>query len=363
MRLFNLFSKRTQNVPDPRGEYPVPRLKDLILFVTDRCNMKCDHCMFWERIDNPGAEMDLPELEKISRSIPPLRTLSLTGGEPFLRNDLAKILDIFYTHNQTHHIQVNTNGILMERMEQLICKDLALKNQHFLTCQVSLDGLEETHDRLRRMPGSFKKITKNLQRLVELQKDHPYFRAVVLTNVNRGNYKDIEPLADILWNEVGVEHTYDLVRGVSFSAWGIPQDIAVHEDPRDCDLPPRELLPEILETIRRVNAREGHRFDQCVRQVGIQVDMYRKKPSPIRCLSAGRTVGVIYSDGSVAACEFTQPFATLQEHDYDLGRLWQSQSADLRRSQITGCTCAHSCFVLTSLQEWEEQQAAIAAKG
>src|SRR5690606_16156964 len=131
------------------------------------------------------------------------------------------------------------------------------------------------------------------KRLVALQQDHPYFHVVVLTNVNRNNYKDIEPLADLLWNEVGVDHVYDLVRGISFSAWGIPEDIVVHEDPRDCDLPPREELDNIMETIRRINAREGSRYDQCVRQVEIQIGMYKQKPSPIRCLSAGRTAGVI----------------------------------------------------------------------
>src|SRR5690606_10629802 len=99
------------------------------------------------------------------------------------------------------------------------------------TYQVSIDGLSETHDRVRRMPGSFEKIIRNLKRLVALQQDHPYFHVVVLTNVNRNNYKDIEPLADLLWNEVGVDHVYDLVRGISFSAWGIPEDIVVHEDP------------------------------------------------------------------------------------------------------------------------------------
>ena len=237
MRFSELMPWRKARTVHPQGNYPDPWLKDLILFVTDRCNMKCDHCMFWERIDNPGDELSLEQMGNIARSTPPLRTLSLTGGEPFLRNDLVRILEIFYQFNHTHHIQVNTNGLLMERMEQLVKKDLALQYEHFLTYQVSIDGLSETHDRVRRMPGSFEKIIRNLKRLVALQQDHPYFHVVVLTNVNRNNYKDIEPLADLLWNEVGVDHVYDLVRGISPA--GIPEDIVVHEDPRDCDLPRR----------------------------------------------------------------------------------------------------------------------------
>ena len=83
------------------GELPSPPF--LVLFINSVCNMKCDHCMFWERIDNPGEEMALSDMETVARSIPPLRTLSLTGGEPFLRSDLSKILDLFYRENQTHH--------------------------------------------------------------------------------------------------------------------------------------------------------------------------------------------------------------------------------------------------------------------
>lgn len=359
MRFPRLFRGAKPLETDPRGTYPEPRLKDLILFVTDRCNMRCDHCIFWERIDHPGPEMTLDQLRRIARSLPPLRTLAVTGGEPFLRNDLPQIVETFFRDNQTHHIQVNTNGLLSDRMIHLVELDLASQCRHYLTYQVSLDGLEATHDRIRRLPGSFRKITENLRVLSNLTQQHPYFRVVALTNVNRGNYHEIEPLAQFLWNEIGVEHAYDLVRGSGFSAWDIPEEIRVHEDPRDCELPPLEELPAILETIGSINRREGNRFEQCVRQVEAQVGLYHGKPAPFRCLSAGRTAGVIYSDGSVTACEFTTPFAHLEHYDYDLQRLWQSPEAAQRRSQITGCSCAHSCFVLTSLQEWEEQKAKI----
>lgn len=342
---------------DPRGTYPEPRVKDLILFVTDRCNMRCDHCMFWQRIDNPGQEMTLEELQTLARTSWPLRTVAITGGEPFLRGDLAGIVEAFFRDNQTHHVQINTNGLLMDRMEDLVTRDLALHYQHYLTYQVSLDGLAETHDRVRRLPGSFTKILRNLERLVELMRGHPFFRVVVLTNINKNNYHEIEELARILWDETGVEHTYDLVRGASFSTWNIPHAIRQEEDPRECDLPPREELESILERIRRVNEREGSRFNQCVRQLEVQVGLYLGRPAPFYCLSAGRTAAVVYSDGSVAACEFTTPFARLADFDFDLPRLWTSPAAQTRRKQIQCCSCAHSCFVLTSLQEWEEQQA------
>ncbi len=356
MRFSKWFHQSKDQLSDPRGSYPDPTLKDLILFVTERCNMRCDHCLFWRRIDRPGQELTLEQLHSVADSIPPLRTLAITGGEPFLRPDLPEIVETFYQRNHTQHIQVNTNGLLMERMTDLVELDLALRFEKHLTYQVSVDGLEDTHDRLRQTPGSFKRIMENLKLLVAYSKTHPFFRVVVLTNVNGRNYGEIDALGHYLWEEIGVPHVYDLVRGVSFSSWGIPKEIRVDEDPRNCDFPPLDKLESILDIIKNINTREGGQFDQCVRQLEIQIEQYLGKPAPFRCLTAGRTVGVVYSDGSIAACEFTTPFATLSEYDYDLGVLWRSQEADQRRSQITRCACSHTCFVLTSLQEWEEQR-------
>jgi MoaA/NifB/PqqE/SkfB family radical SAM enzyme len=355
--MFNRLKQWFDSSPsDPRGTYPDPQLKDIILFVTDRCNMKCDHCMFWERIDQPGDEHSLHELELMAASVSPLRTVSITGGEPFLRNDLNQIIETFYRDNHSHHVQVNTNGLLMKRMEDLVTSDLALKYEHYLTFQVSIDGPEEQHDKVRCMPGSFKKIVENLKRLVDLKAKHPFFRPVVLTNINRSNYEYIEDIAKTLWDEVGVEHAYDMVRGESFSAWGIPDSIRQQEDPRDSDLPPMEKMDGILAAIKRINEREGGVHGQCVQQLETQINLYKGIPAPFKCLSAGRTIGVVYSDGSVAACEFTTPFGNLADHNYDLGKLWASEMAEHRRKQITGCSCCHSCFVLTSLVEWEEQR-------
>jgi MoaA/NifB/PqqE/SkfB family radical SAM enzyme len=340
---------------DERGMFPEPQLRDVILFVTDRCNLRCKHCMFWERIDSPGAEMPLDNLQKIARSIPALRTVVLTGGEPFLRKDIAQIVETFYAENRCCHLQIDSNGLVIESMVDLVEKDIAAKYQSHLSFQISLDGFEEKHEAIRQAPGSFTKTVANIKRLVALKKDHPFFRIVVLTNINKNNYNDIEALSDFLSNDVGVDHAFDIVRGSGHSSWGIPKEIITEENPRDCDFPPLDELQRIMDLITRIDEREGGVHAQFVRQLQYQVDLYLGRPIPFRCLTAGRTIGTIYSNGAVAACEFTKPFAHLEDYQYDLNKLWQSQFAEERRNQIKGCRCCHSCFVLTSMEEWENQ--------
>ncbi|MBD3265449.1 radical SAM protein [bacterium] len=356
MRLPSFLHKFSSTRYDPRGAYPDPILKDLLVFVTDRCNMRCQHCMFWQRIDSPGNEMPLASIQAIAKSIDPLRTAVLTGGEPFLRKDIRAIVETFYRDNGAKHVQVDSNGLVIEPMVQLVQSDIARRYENHLSYQVSIDGFAETHDRLRQTPGSFNKIIANLKRLVDLKEKHTHFRLVVLTNINQHNYQEIDALAQFLWDEVGVDHAYDIVRGSEHSTWNIPPDIKVDENPRDCDFLPREALGGIMNTVKEIDRREGGAHAQFVRQLEYQVDLYLGRPVPFRCLTAGRTIGTIYSDGSVAACEFTNPFAHLSDYQYDLGRLWRSEIAKKQRGRLTGCRCCHSCFMLTSMEEWERQQ-------
>ncbi|MFH1744196.1 MAG: radical SAM protein [bacterium] len=351
MRRF--FSRKPSSSPNAQVPYPEARLKDLIFFVTDRCNMRCDHCMFWRRVDSPGPELGCDEIEKTAQSVPPLRTAALTGGEPFLRQDLWEIVRTFFQRNRTHHVQVDTNGLLLDRMLEVIDRFADLSPGRYLTYQVSLDGLSETHDRLRRTPGSFERVLSSLKACREVQSKVPYFRVVVLTNVNRENVNEIEPLAGLL-SGMQIPHVYDFVRGAGFSAWDVPKDIQIEDDPRDCALPSLEELKDLMERIAGIEKREGGEFGQWITQLRYQIDLYQGGRPPFPCLSAGRTAGVVYSDGSVTACEFTQPFARLADYDFDLGRLWAGPEAGGRRSQITHCRCAHSCFLLTSHQEWLE---------
>ncbi len=311
--------------------------------------------MFWQRIDDPGPEMTVEQMMRIAGSTASLQTLGITGGEPFLRKDLHEIVDGFFRENGTNHIQVNTNGLLLDRMLELAEQGYYEKYGKFLTLQISLDGLEETHDALRALPGSFKRIVRNLRELIQLPKRIPGFRVNVLTNINKNNYDQIEPIAELLWSDIGVEHAYDIVRGYGFSVWNMPANVGQEEGPRDSDLPPAEKLEEIVAAIRRIDEREGGTMAPFVRQLEVQVGQYLNQPAPFRCLSAGRVTGVVYSDGSVAACEFTLPFANLSEFDFDIHALWTSAAGEKRRGEIKTCSCSHSCFTLTSMLEWEEQ--------
>ena len=63
----------------------------LILYVTNRCNFKCNFCFYHAEVEKGRKpnELSTAEIQRFSETLGPIIQLSLTGGEPFLRDDLA----------------------------------------------------------------------------------------------------------------------------------------------------------------------------------------------------------------------------------------------------------------------------------
>ncbi len=326
------------------GRYP---LDMLILYVTMRCNARCDHCFCWEDLNVGIREMTLEEIESLADSVPPMRQLLLTGGEPTLRRDLLEVARAFAKRGKTEMVRINTNGLKPDKLIELA---QAFKSEFpgvGMDFQLSLDGLEETHDRIRGVPGNFKKVIESLQKLYALRTELSAFSSHVLTVITEQNYRELLPLNDLLRSEVApdVVQGFELVRDVETTAWLIPQEVSEKGvGPKAMALPPREAFPQIAADLKTINARGPFRANAFHVHNLAQLRMVETGKEQYKCVTAGSAVGVVYSNGDVAHCEFTLPFANLAEFDYDFNVLWNSDAANERRRQISKCYCIHGCF-------------------
>ena len=60
----------------------------LILFINSLCNMKCEHCFYWQQL-NQRDDLTFEEIVALSEELGPIENLNLSGGEPFLRKEFA----------------------------------------------------------------------------------------------------------------------------------------------------------------------------------------------------------------------------------------------------------------------------------
>jgi MoaA/NifB/PqqE/SkfB family radical SAM enzyme len=326
------------------GLYP---LDVLIVYVTMRCNARCEHCFCWQQLNTNVREMTLPEFEKLADSIPRLRQLLLTGGEPMLRADLADIARAFARRGKAETILINSNGLQPEKIAALAGEFKTEFPGVGLVFQISLDGLEETHDRMRGVPGGFRKALESLRRVYALQPHYPALSAHALTVITDANHSELVALNDYLRREIApdIQHGFELVRGIKTTVWRLPPEIAETEvAPKTLGLPPIETFGRIARDLRAINRRGPYRANAFHVHNLAQLRMVATRREQYPCVTAGQSVGVVYCGGDVAHCEFTRPFANLMEFDYDFPALWRSAAAQQRRAQIRRCFCTHGCF-------------------
>ena len=140
----------------------------LVLFVTDRCNARCKHCLLADGVHKPdkSSELTLEEIEVLSKKMDPLLFLLPTGGEPFLRDDLGEIIKLFYKNNRVQNVGIPTNGFFTEKIVRIIKDILETCPNLDLGVDVSIDGVREKHDEIRGVRGLFDNAVRTFNELI-----------------------------------------------------------------------------------------------------------------------------------------------------------------------------------------------------
>jgi len=334
------------------------RLGTVILFVTSRCNAFCKTCFYWDELNRPG-DLSIEQIEKISRTMPQITDLWISGGEPTMRHDLSKIIDAFVTHNGIQRLIIPTNGLASARIEETVGHALENYPELDLYLNISIDGYGATHDEIRGVPGNWQKALHCIRSLDSMKKKHgDRFRRNVNTVVCAQNYQELETLADYLWRNHDLDgHYFNIIRGEAMAGDEIKQV-------------PAEVLPGVYRRASELTKRYGDRmfagddaltrFVKNVAYVGTITTHYRTQLAnfagasawPMPC-TAGETIAVIDYNGDVRACELRGKFATLADYDYDFGALWSAAGRKQELEAIDGgkaCWCTHVCFIHDSLR-------------
>lgn len=137
------------------GQASDRRLHSVTLAVTNKCNYRCWHCYNAGRSQN---EISLPVLQKVAKRIQDLGAVmvTLSGGEPLLRDDLEEIAKAF---DERTCLNINTtgDGLTLERA-------VALHKSGIFAMGISLDSTDEKeHDRMRGRKGAFKTALNALE--------------------------------------------------------------------------------------------------------------------------------------------------------------------------------------------------------
>lgn len=129
------------------------------VIVTYRCNARCNMCSRFKKPSKPEEEISIETIRKL----PKMYFTNITGGEPFIREDLKDIVRELY--KKSDRIVISTNGFFTERIIDL-CKEFPN-----VGIRISIEGLEETNNKIRGLEDGFNRGYSTLKKLVELK--HP----------------------------------------------------------------------------------------------------------------------------------------------------------------------------------------------
>jgi len=301
--------------------------KILTFFITNSCNAKCSHCFNWQT--RAVDELSLGEIQKINFNV--FNSVSITGGEPTLRVDLADICKQVVKNK----IYLNTNGLMPNRIAEVIEKIGA----SMVNVTVSLDGTKNLHNQIRGI-DCFDSAVETLKLCKKANVD-----VTILTTVSRFNIADIPQFMDYLKTEGlftqkgnvvfniarGLEHVFNLDPSLNF-----------YHNPRDNSTV--LTLAELKMAYSQIKPYMTNQ-NRVVWKYSLKMLSQHKKIVP--CY-AGNLEMVLHSNGDVAACEYTKPFANIREYNYDLLALWNSKTAQTVRNKLT-CYCIHPCNLNTSI--------------
>ncbi len=146
-------------------------------------------CNIWrsEPTEDPTLEQIKRIFDENSDLLSGLRFIQLTGGEPFLRDDLPEIAEIVHDAAPNCTIWCPTNGLLPEKIVDTVTEIISSIGGERLGITVSLDGEGKIHDIQRGIDGSYKKAMETLRNLNALKKKNRFLLSTGLT-LTKDNY-------------------------------------------------------------------------------------------------------------------------------------------------------------------------------
>ncbi len=130
---------------------------EALICITYRCNAHCHMCNIWKNPSQRKQEITVTDIKKLPNG---LEFANITGGEPFMRDDIEDIVKTVL--KKTKRLVISTNGYFTDKIVKLARK------YPQIGVRVSIEGLPAANDELRGLKDGFDHGIRTLIALHEL---------------------------------------------------------------------------------------------------------------------------------------------------------------------------------------------------
>ena len=321
------------------GVYP----SFVMLQLTQRCNSRCAMCGIWQ--EERTRELKTREIAKIfgNRLFDELRWVNITGGEPYLRPDFAKVLEaISKARPSLELFAIATNGLLPDRIVKKTEKALELIRPYGkrMSVSISIDGIGELNDRQRGIPGSYEKALATMRGLSAI--DDEALSVGTSTVITRSNIHAVEEIYRCLKAETEHVSMFPVIESEYYGGEAAREDDLTDDE--------KKKIARFFDTTmsKELNSYYYGRISRMLTQKDA-------KKRVIPCLAGYRSMYVT-TEGDCYPCHLgTEDRWMGNLAEDDPMEIWFSRHADVVRETMKESTkcprCTNKCDIIANVKD------------
>ena len=308
----------TQNLYDTYKRYRtlqtnvIKALPIVILMPHSACNCRCVMCDIWKG-NRDLKQLTEDDISGIMSSLKHLRTqqVLMSGGEALLNKNFFRLCEILKRENIKVSL-LSTGLTLKKNAEQIV--------EFVDDIIVSLDGDEETHDRIRNIPGAFNKLKEGIAAIKFLK---PGFKITGRTVIHQLNFRRWPEIIDAA-KEIGLQQISFLPADVSSHAFN--REFLWDENRRHEILLSERDLPELRNVVDILLITNEDDFnnkfiaespEKCMKIYSYYAAFYGLNDFPYKKCNAPWVSTVIEADGNIRPCFFHEPYGNIRTGSLD----------------------------------------------
>ena len=328
------------------GHVPEPCF--VTYLVTWRCNCRCIFCSIWKKGAAKQEELSVEDAVKIFSNLKSLDVLRITGGEPFLRDDLAELINSIDALCSPAFIHITTNGFLTDRILSCINN---IARPHKIHIKVSIDAIGEKHDIIRGIRGVYMRSMETVKELTSMARKNGMTVGINQAITDENHIQDYLELKQLAYG-LGIA----IYPVIAHDASNALYSQSTESGPTQIEFKTfSEFSPEAMEKCLRFFMDESAKncsFSERIVDYYYQKGLYnrlvlrRNIPNP-RCVALSNHLRIL-PNGDVPVCYFNNDIVgNLLETS------WSTLKMDLKtiamRRWIAKCPgCWESCEVIPS---------------
>ena len=302
---------------------------DAVIAVTYRCNARCTMCDIWK--SNQSAVLEPKDYERLPTS---LKNINISGGEPFLRNDLPEVVEVITKRCPKARLVFSTNGLSPTLVKKILPN--ILKVNPDVSIRFSVDGIGDKHQEMRGIQGAFDRVMLSLTIAGELGvKDIGL--SYTATNTNLDQLLPIYYLTQqkkINFTFCGVAHNSEI------------EGYFTQGNKKINDL---GLLGQQLNVLvkKHLQTWNPNLLARAYYEYGIYFrELYKKRP-----LYCGAADALFYMDplGTIFSCNIAnRQLGNIRQKDFET--LWNSTEAN--NSRTFAKNCPYQCWMICTVSPY-----------